>query len=196
MRDPILFATHNLGKIKEVRSLLGNEIPVISLGEAGFDVQIAEPFTTLEENARAKSLAVYRITGRDCFGEDSGLFVEVLKGAPGVRSARYAGSTENAGDNIRKLLEEMRGKTQREAYFRTVISLFWKEKEYEFDGYLEGIISLQEQGNQGFGYDPVFIPKSAGNRSLAEMSLSEKNLLSHRAKAFEKLKKFLLLWEG
>jgi len=188
--NELIFATHNPNKVSEVRSLLDGDIHIISLDEAGFHDDIPEPHDTLEANAREKSLTVYRLTGKDCFAEDTGLEVVALGGAPGVLSARYAGPAKSAGDNIARLLQEMREITTREAQFKTVISLFMSGKEYQFEGICEGIITEKPRGEEGFGYDPVFIPEGAG-KTFAEMTLEEKNKYSHRAKAFEKLIFFL-----
>lgn len=185
-----IFATHNNNKVLEIRSLLGNNYTIISLEEAGFHEDIPEPYDTLEANARQKAATIYKHTGKDCFAEDTGLEVSVLNGAPGVRSARYAGEQKSAKDNVVLLLKNMEGKTNRAAHFRTVFSLFIKGKEYQFEGICPGTITLSPSGKEGFGYDPVFIPDGA-DQTFASMSLSKKNLYSHRAKAFDKLIQFL-----
>lgn len=186
----LIFATHNPDKIVEIRSLLGGKIQIISLDEAGMHEDIPEPHDTIEANAREKSSVIYGLTGKNCFGEDTGLEVISLHGAPGVYSARYAGPQKSASDNIKLLLQNMRGFIHREAQFKTVISLFLEGKEYQFEGICQGAITLSPQGNKGFGYDPVFIPEGS-NKTFAEMTLEEKNNYSHRAQAFEKLKNFL-----
>lgn len=188
--NEFIFATHNNNKVKEIRSLLGNNYTIISLHEAGFDDDIPEPYDTLEANARQKAKTIYERTGKDCFSEDTGLEVTALNGAPGVRSARYAGEQKSAGDNVALLLKNMEGKTNRKACFRTVFSLFLNGTEHQFEGICPGTITHGASGEKGFGYDPVFIPEGA-IKTFAEMSLSEKNTFSHRARAFEKLKQFL-----
>lgn len=190
MMNEFIFATHNNNKVKEIRSLLGNNYTIISLHEAGFDDDIPEPYDTLEANARQKAKTIYERTGKDCFSEDTGLEVTALNGAPGVRSARYAGEQKSAGDNVALLLKNMEGKTNRKACFRTVFSLFLNGTEHQFEGICPGTITHGASGEKGFGYDPVFIPEGA-IKTFAEMSLSEKNTFSHRARAFEKLKQFL-----
>lgn len=186
----LVFATHNPNKIVEIRSLLKGNIHIISLDEAGLHEDIPEPHDTIEANAREKSSVIYRLTGKDCFGEDTGLEVIALHGAPGVYSARYAGPQKSASDNITLLLQNMRGIINREAQFKTVISLFLAGKEYRFEGICKGTITLSSQGNNGFGYDPIFMPDGS-DKTFAEMDLEEKNNYSHRAKAFDKLKNFL-----
>ncbi len=181
----LIFATNNDNKVKEIRSVLQGKFHVISLKEAGIFVDVPEPYNTLEENASEKSRVIYLMTGKDCFSEDSGLEVNVLDGAPGVRSARYAGDANNPEMNIEKLLHEMDGKVDRRARFRTVISLRLFGQEKQFDGICTGTITMLQQGSAGFGYDPVFLP-DGGDKTFAEMDLAEKNLFSHRKKATEK----------
>ncbi|MGH2643350.1 MAG: RdgB/HAM1 family non-canonical purine NTP pyrophosphatase [Chitinophagaceae bacterium] len=189
MRE-LIFATHNPNKVVEIRSLLVGNIHIISLDEAGMHEDIPEPHDTIEANAREKSSVIYRLTGKNCFGEDTGLEVASLHGAPGVHSARYAGPQKSASDNIDLLLKNMQGVTDRKARFKTVISLILSGKEHQFKGICEGIILLSPRGKNGFGYDPVFVP-DGGNKTFAEMDLDEKNKYSHRAKAFEMLNVFL-----
>lgn len=186
----LLFATNNAHKVAEIQVAIGNQIEVVSLKQAGIDVEIPEPFDTLQENASEKSGTIHRMTQENCFSEDTGLEVTVLGGAPGVKSARYAGDTANAEDNIKKLLAALKGKEDRRARFRTVISLVWEGKEYFFEGICEGTILEQAYGNQGFGYDPVFKPEGA-DRCFAQMDSTEKNRFSHRRKAADKLVSFL-----
>jgi XTP/dITP diphosphohydrolase len=144
----------------------------------------------LEENARQKSSVIHQLTQQNCFSEDTGLEVTALNGAPGVKSARYAGEGRNFTDNINKLLQNMQGKTDRSARFRTVVSLIWNNEAYFFEGICEGQIIDAPRGEQGFGYDPVFVP-AGSNETFAEMSLKEKNVFSHRRKATDKLVEFL-----
>ena len=186
----LLFATNNAHKVAEIQSAIGDQIEVVSLREAGIDIEIPEPFDTLNENASEKSGTIYRLTNENCFSEDTGLEVAALGGAPGVKSARYAGDDANATRNIEKLLSALEGKENRNARFRTVISLVWEGKEYFFEGICEGNILKQASGNQGFGYDPVFQPEGA-DRCFAQMDSKEKNIYSHRRKAADKLVSFL-----
>lgn len=182
----LVFATNNKNKVKEIRAMLGDAFNIITLEEAGIDIDIPEPHHTLEENASEKSRTIFKMTGQDCFGEDTGLEVEALNGAPGVISARYAGTQKSSADNIQKVLQEMQGQTNRQAKFRTVISLVWKGKEYQFEGVCPGTILPEIQGGEGFGYDPIFQPAGA-DRSFATMTMAEKNQYSHRARATKKL---------
>lgn len=186
----LIFATHNPNKVKEIRSLLGNNFKIISLDEAGLLEDIPEPYPTIEGNATEKSSVIFKRLGKDCFSEDTGLEVFYLNGAPGVHSARYAGPLKSATDNIILLLKNMEGIENRSAQFKTVISLFLDGKEYQFEGICKGSITNQPKGGSGFGYDPVFMPEGS-KKTFAEMELQEKNLYSHRAKAFKKLVSFL-----
>lgn len=187
----LIFATNNTHKAEEIRSVLEGRFTIITLKEAGIDMDIPEPFDTLEENARQKATTVYNLTGVSCFGEDTGLETNALNGEPGVKSARYAGEERDFAANIEKLLDKLKGKTDRTARFRTVISLMLNGIEYQFEGICEGSITNRPRGEKGFGYDPVFIPHNAG-RTFAEMSLDEKNQYSHRGKAMEQLVQFLI----
>jgi XTP/dITP diphosphohydrolase len=186
----LVFATNNENKIREIRSMLGDVFEIITLQEAGIDIDIPEPHDTLEDNAREKSSVIYKMTGLSCFSEDTGLEVASLNGAPGVLSARYAGEQKSAQDNIAKLLSELKDKTDRSARFRTVISLIIDGHEHQFEGVCQGRILEKAQGGKGFGYDPVFAPEGE-SRSFAEMDLSEKNQYSHRARAFAGLVAYL-----
>jgi XTP/dITP diphosphohydrolase len=190
METTLIFATNNKQKVLEIRSVTGNLFEIITLKEAGIDIDIPEPHDTLEANASEKSRTIHRITGQNCFSEDTGLEVEALNGEPGVKSARYAGEGRNFQDNIDKLLHNLKGINNRKARFRTVISLILDDKEYLFDGVCEGNIIEDQKGKQGFGYDPIFVPDGAGS-SFAEMSMAEKNKYSHRKKAVAKLIDFL-----
>jgi XTP/dITP diphosphohydrolase len=186
----LIFATNNQNKVKEFRSLLGNQFEIITLLEAGIDIDIPEPHDTLEANATEKSGTIYRMTGENCFAEDTGLEIAALNGAPGVLSARYAGEQKEAADNIAKVLQELEGQSNRSAQFRTVISLILDGKEHQFEGVSKGHITTSVKGEKGFGYDPVFVPEGE-TRAFAEMDLTEKNRYSHRARAFEKFVAFL-----
>ncbi|HSQ44144.1 MAG TPA: RdgB/HAM1 family non-canonical purine NTP pyrophosphatase [Ginsengibacter sp.] len=184
--NTLIFATNNLNKVIEVRSLLGDSFKILSLSEAGIDIDIPEPFNTLEKNAIEKSEVIYKLKGLSCFAEDTGLEVEALNGEPGVKSARYAGDKRSFEDNINKLLDKLKGITNRKARFRTVICLTINGKHNIFEGECKGTIITERRGGNGFGYDPVFIPDGA-TKTFAEMSLQEKNIFSHRKKATEKL---------
>ena len=186
----LIFATNNQHKADEINSILGKEFQIITLKQARIDIDIPEPYNTLEENASEKSGVIYTMTGKDCFSEDTGLEVEALNGEPGVKSARYAGESKSFDDNIDKLLLNLGDKTNRAAQFRTVISLRLKGKEYKFEGICKGSIIAERKGSNGFGYDPVFIPERS-EKTFAEMTMEEKNKFSHRKKAVEKLVNFL-----
>lgn len=188
--NSLIFATNNRHKVDEVRRILGNRFQLITLKEAGIEIEIPEPHHTLEENAREKSMTIYRLKGIDCFSEDTGLEVRELHGAPGVKSARYAGDHCSFEENMDKLLQALEGKTNRDAQFRTVISLIEQGKEVQFQGICEGTIAPQRIGVSGFGYDPVFIPKGS-TKSFGEMSAEEKNKFSHRRKAMDLLLDYL-----
>ena len=190
MKTSLIFATNNQNKVDEIRSVIGNQFQIITLQEAGILIDIPEPHNTLEANAREKSTTIHQLTGKNCFGEDTGLEVESLNGEPGVKSARYAGEGRNFQDNIELLLKNLKGYTNRNARFRTVISLIFSNKEYKFEGICEGRIIEVQKGNQGFGYDPVFIP-AGENKSFGEMDMEEKNKFSHRKKAVSQLIHFL-----
>lgn len=186
----LLFATNNDHKVAEIQSAIGNVIKVVSLKEAGIDIDIPEPHPTLEENASEKSRTIHQLTGMHCFSEDTGLEVEVLQGEPGVKSARYAGEHRDFGKNIEKLLTKLGDNPHRKARFRTVISLIWDNQEHLFEGISEGTITKAPKGGEGFGYDPVFLPYGS-DRTFAEMTLEEKNRFSHRKRAADKLVLFL-----
>ena len=186
----LLFATRNRHKAEEIRAALDGRYTILTLPEAGIDEEIPEPHDTLEANAREKSMTIYRLTGSDCFSEDSGLEVEALGGAPGVRSARYAGEGLPAAAHINKLLLALKGQANRKARFRTVISLVIGGQEHQFSGTCEGHIALNPTGTQGFGYDPVFIPEGQ-EMTFAEMNTAGKNRYSHRIKAVKALLDFL-----
>jgi XTP/dITP diphosphohydrolase len=186
----LIFATNNEHKAQEINSILGSEFKIITLKQAGIDIDIPEPHDTLEENAAEKSEVIYNLTGKDCFSEDTGLEVEALDGEPGVKSARYAGESKSFDNNIDKLLMNLDGQSNREAQFRTVVSLRLGGKEYKFEGICKGSIIAERKGDNGFGYDPVFIPEGS-LKTFAEMTMEEKNKYSHRKKAIEKLVRFL-----
>jgi len=186
----LVFATHNEHKVEEIRSLTAGNWYIISLDDLGFTKDISEPFDTLEANARQKSETIYKECGKNCFSEDTGLEVYALKNAPGVLSARYAGSQRSSEDNIALLLENLKDAEDRSAQFRTVISFILDGKETQFEGVCKGKITRERVGVSGFGYDPVFIPDGS-NRTFAEMSMEEKSKYSHRAKTFKKFTTYL-----
>ena len=186
----LVFATNNQHKVEEIQSLVGNDFKVIPLKEAGIDIDIPEPHDTLKENAAEKARTIHTLTHQNCFSEDTGLEIDFLLGAPGVKSARYAGDDRNFQSNIDKVLLELKNTTHRNAQFRTVICLIWENKEYYFEGICKGHIANQMHGEKGFGYDPIFIPLNA-SKSFAEMSMDEKNGYSHRQKSVTQLFSFL-----
>jgi XTP/dITP diphosphohydrolase len=186
----LIFATNNQHKVDEIRTVIGEEFELMTLKEAGIDIDIPEPHDTLEANATEKSTVIYQMTGVNCFSEDTGLEVAALNGEPGVKSARYAGNSRSFDKNIDKLLHNLEGKDDWSARFRTVVSLIIDGKETLFEGICEGTIIPERKGSEGFGYDPVFVP-AGSNKTFAEMSLAEKGKYSHRARAVEKLVAFL-----
>lgn len=193
----IVFATNNLHKLEEIGALLGKDFRLLGLKDLNISEEIPEDFETLEENASQKAWYIYSRTGKNCFADDTGLEVMALNGAPGVYSARYSRmgqptfpEMEAAEGNIRKLLMELEGVPDRAARFRTVISLILKGVECQFEGIVEGEITLESSGGMGFGYDPVFSPIGY-DHTFAEMDLEFKNRISHRAKAVQQLIEFL-----
>ena len=186
----LIFATNNSHKIVEVQALVGNHFTLISLQAAGIDIEIPEPFDTLEENAAEKSRIIFEQTGLSCFSEDTGLMVDCLDGAPGVKTARYAGDHATAAENISKLLQALGSRTDRSARFITVISLLLGDEAMFFKGVCEGRIGADASGTGGFGYDPIFIPNGA-TTSFAGMDMTEKNRYSHRRKAVDQLVLYL-----
>lgn len=186
----LIFATNNNNKIAEIQSLVGPDFNIIDMKSAGIDMDIPEPHYTLNENAFEKANTIFKITATNCFSEDTGLEIEALNGAPGVKSARYAGEDRNFQANIDKVLIELKNIENRAAQFRTVICLIWENQTYFFEGICKGQISTTMQGEKGFGYDPIFIPEGA-EKSFAQMSMEEKNKFSHRQKAVTRLFEFL-----
>jgi XTP/dITP diphosphohydrolase len=189
-KKELVFATNNAHKLHEVSALLGENYRVLSLKDIGCTEDIPETADTLEGNALLKVRYVYEKYGKNCFSDDTGLEVEALDGAPGVYSARYAGEGKNSEDNMFKLLEELKDKISRNARFRTVVALILDGKEYLFEGEVRGEIIKEKKGAEGFGYDPVFLPEGY-SKTFAELPLSEKNIISHRAKAVKKLINYL-----
>ena len=185
----LIFATHNPNKLLEIKSAV-KSFEVLGLKEMGLHDDIAETGSTLEENALIKSQYIYQKTGLSCFADDTGLEVDALGGRPGVYSARYAGEHATAEENMQKLLSEMEGQKNRNARFRTVISLILDGEEYSFEGKVVGEILYQKTGDDGFGYDPIFRP-TGYDQSFAEMTMKQKNEISHRGLALKKLLHFL-----
>lgn len=186
----LVFATNNKHKLQEVKDILGNRVEILSLAEIGCHDDIPETGATLEENALIKARWVSEKYNCNCFADDTGLEVEALGGAPGVYSARYAGEECNSEANMQKLLHNLTGENNRNAQFRTVIALIINNNEFTFDGIVKGTISTGKMGEAGFGYDPIFIPEGY-SQSFAQMSSDEKNSISHRYRATEKLSKYL-----
>ena len=186
----IVFATNNPNKLKEIQSLIPKEIEIISLKEIGCNEDIPETGETLEANAFQKAHYIKDNFNYDCFADDTGLEIDELNGEPGVYSARYAGPERNANANMNKVLNELKGKKNRKAKFRTAIALTLNNEKHLFEGEINGYISDVKQGNEGFGYDPIFIPEN-DIRSFAQMSMQEKGAISHRGRAVKKLVAYL-----
>ena len=182
----LIFATNNQHKVDEIKEVISSNYKIISLKEAGIDIDIPEPFDTLDENAITKAETIYELIGQDCFSEDTGLHVNALNGEPGVKSARYAGEGKNFSDNIDKLLLKLKGQTNREAVFKAVICLILNGEKFLFKGECSGTITGERTGDGGFGYDAVFIPDGY-KKTFAQMNAIEKIKLSHRTKAVQKL---------
>jgi XTP/dITP diphosphohydrolase len=180
----LVFASNNKHKVKEISHILDNKITLLSLEEINIREDIPEDEPLIEGNALFKARYVYNATGLNVFADDTGLEIEALNGQPGVHSARFSSA------NISKVLKMLKGVENRKARFRTVIALIFENKEYLFEGIISGTIIDEKRGDEGFGYDPVFIPDGK-NLTFAQMTLAEKNKISHRAIAFEKLKEFL-----
>jgi len=186
----LVFATHNKHKLKEIREILEPLHEIKGLTDLQFFDDIPETGDTLEENADIKSMTIWEKFGLSCFSDDTGLEVEALNGAPGVYSARYAGEGCSFEDNMNKLLQALKGEKNRKARFRTIVSLVLNGETKHFEGIVEGVILESPQGEEGFGYDPIFKPNEA-NLSFAEMSSAAKNEISHRGRAIRKLTDFL-----
>lgn len=186
----IVFATNNEHKLMEISDLLGDSFTLLNLKDVNIREDIPEDLPTLEENALFKAKYIHDVTGMNVFADDTGLEIEELNGSPGVHSARFAGVHKDFSANTEKVLKLMKGKKNRKAKFRTVIALIINGSEYLFEGTISGTILKEKRGTGGFGYDPIFVPEGE-NMTFAEMSLNEKNKISHRALAFEKLKLFL-----
>jgi XTP/dITP diphosphohydrolase len=186
----LIFATNNRHKIEEINAALSGKFSIITLQEAGIDIDIPEPHDTIQENAAEKARTIYQMTGIDCFSEDTGLEVPALNNEPGVYSARYAGEERSFQKNIDKLLLKLNDSKNRSARFRTVICLIRNGNENFFEGICEGEIRGDQRGAGGFGYDPVFVPRGS-TKTFAEMTIEEKNQYSHRKKAADMLVAFL-----
>jgi XTP/dITP diphosphohydrolase len=190
----LVFASNNKHKIKEINSLLGDSFKLLSLDDINIHEDIPEEELLIEGNALSKARYVFNSTGMDVFADDTGLEIAALNGLPGVHSARFAGENKDSSANIYKVLSMLGNEENREARFRTVIALILDKKEYLFEGIVNGTIIREKRGTEGFGYDPVFVPDGK-TCTFAEMKLAEKNTISHRARAFEKLREFLLQYE-
>ncbi len=187
----LVFATNNQHKIDEAQDIVKGKLKLISLKEAGVDIDVDETETTFRGNALLKAQAVWELTGLPCVADDSGLCVEALGGEPGVYSSRYAGEAGNHTKNNEKLLKEMEGKSDRRAFFTTVLCLVGlDDTPIYIEGRVNGVILREIQGRDGFGYDPLFCP-DGDNRSFAEMWAAEKNAMSHRGRAFQSLMEYL-----
>lgn len=190
MKKKLVVATNNAHKLEEIAAILGDELELLSLKDINCHAEIPETADTLEGNARQKAMYIYENYGMDCFADDTGLEVDALNGAPGVFSARYAGDGHDSEANMQKLLKELEGKENRKAQFRTAICLIMEGKEYLFEGIVKGAIIEEKRGGAGFGYDPIFVPEGY-DQTFAELGNDIKNTISHRARAVEKLCKFL-----
>jgi len=186
----LVFATNNAHKLQEVAAKINGQITILSLNDIGCNEDIAETGITFHENASIKSHYIFNKYHLDCFGDDSGLEIDALNGEPGVYSARYAGKHGDHDANINKVLTLLQDNPNRTARFRTVIALLWNGTEHFFEGTVEGTIRHERSGTEGFGYDPIFQPDGY-DATFAEMTLDEKNAISHRAIAVEKLLEFL-----
>lgn len=186
----LVFATNNQHKLEELQALLGSKIRLLSLNDIGCSDEIPEEQPTLEGNASQKAFYVFNKFGFNCFADDTGLEIEALNGEPGVYSARYAGEEKNPQANMNKVLRLMEKINNRKARFRTVISLVVDGTEVQFEGVADGEILTEKQGDKGFGYDPLFKP-AGFQKTFAEMNMTEKNSISHRGRAVEKLVNYL-----
>jgi XTP/dITP diphosphohydrolase len=185
----LVFATNNLHKLEEVQGLMPAEIELLTLKDIGCFEDIEETATTLEGNAQIKTDHVKQKYGYDCFGDDTGLEVEALNGAPGVYSARYAGEDATFSDNVEKMLFELKNHDNRKARFRTIVSLYFKGQQYFFEGICDGRIEEERYGTKGFGYDPIFKPEGF-DLTFAQMDMATKGKISHRGLAIDKLINF------
>lgn len=189
--NDLVAATNNKGKLKEIRQLLPWDIALQSMHDIGFTDDIPEPYDTFEENAATKAKTVYEFCGTNTLADDSGICVPALGNAPGVHSARYAGLPSDDGRNLQKLLDEMKGQTDRRAFYKAVICLVWEGVEHFFEGTCYGTLADEPRGHKGFGYDPVFIPDGY-RETFGELPQEVKNRLSHRGQAIRKMMEFIL----
>lgn len=187
----ICFATNNQNKLKEVRYALGDAVEVLSLADIGCNEELPETQATIEGNSTQKAQYVAQKYKVNCFADDTGLEIEVLNGEPGVYSARYAGPNCTSEDNMAKVLLQLKGVQNRKAQFKTVITLVLEGKETQFEGIVKGSLREEKSGEEGFGYDPIFQPEGY-SVTFSEMSIEEKNVISHRGKAVKQLATFLL----
>jgi XTP/dITP diphosphohydrolase len=185
----LIFASHNANKAIEIQSILPSGIEIRTLSDIQYVEEIPENESSIEGNSQFKARFVQEKFEQNCFADDTGLEIFALEGRPGVHSARYAGEQRDSNSNMDKVLKELEMLSDRSAQFKTVITLFWEGKEHQFEGIIRGNIAMDKTGNEGFGYDPIFIPEGE-TRSFAEMTLVEKNQFSHRARAIEKLVSF------
>ena len=190
----LIFASHNENKVFEIATLVGNKYKILSLNDINFKEEIIENGYNLQENALIKARTIFNETGKNCFADDTGLLVKSLNNEPGVYSARYAGEQKNADDNMNLLLLNLNNKIDRQAKFTTIIALIMNGNEFIFEGELAGSIISEKKGSNGFGYDPIFKPNGYNN-TLAQLDITEKNKISHRALAFKKMIDFLKVYK-
>lgn len=191
----LVFATNNQHKLQEIKQLINGSLELLCLNDIGCEDDIPENQATLEGNAAEKSYFIYNKYGLNCFADDTGLEIEALNGEPGVYSARYAGEERSAENNMDLVLEKLDKINNRKARFRTVISLVIDGNETQFEGIVDGQILEVKRGDTGFGYDPIFKPDES-DRSFAEMKMDEKNKISHRGRAVQKLVEYLIRHKG
>lgn len=182
----LIFATHNAHKAQEVKYILGDTVKILTLRDVNYHAEIPEPFDTLEQNSQIKAQTIAEALQCNCFSEDTGLFIEALQNEPGVYSARYAGEEASSQQNIDKVLQKMQGIANRKAFFKTVVTLIINQQVYQFEGICEGEILTTQTGTEGFGYDPIF-KADAFQKSFADCTEAEKNSVSHRRIAVEKM---------
>jgi XTP/dITP diphosphohydrolase len=186
----LIFATHNSNKAFEIQKLLPEHFQILTLNDIYFQEEIPENEPTIEANSAFKVQFIFDKFNLNCFADDTGLEIESLNGKPGVHSARYAGEERNSDANMNRVLEELNGVENRNARFKTFITLIIHGEQHQFEGIVDGTIIEEKRGSNGFGYDPIFIPEDE-SKTFAEMNLNEKNKFSHRARAFEKMIAFL-----
>ncbi len=187
--EELVIASNNKGKIREIKAMINN-LSLLSLNDIGFTDEIAEPYDTFNENAAVKAETVHKYSGKNVFADDSGICVPALGGKPGVHSAYYAGLPRDNERNLEKLIEDMRDKEDRSAYYKAIICLVWNGQTYYFEGECHGTLATQKTGTGGFGYDPIFIPEGYSH-TFGELSQEVKNKLSHRGVAVRKMVEFI-----